>query len=157
MINEPAAVSARQPPFAQAEFRFIRPDGTLVEPQFEQKTIGRTDYWAELCISAGFNQPLMEFELAVGLPLTDPGPLRGSVWYDTERDVAAFAWLCWREAHLRPRGKSPAFPYLRHRDWRPLVGAVVRLIRRWTSPLAPGVRNPLPEFVASKPYQAPST
>ena len=124
----------------------------VIEP-----TIGRTDFWAELCISAGFNQPLMEFELAVGLPLTDPGPQRGSVWYDTERDIAAYAGLCWREAQLRPRGKSPAFPYLRHRDWRPLVGAVVRLIRRWTSPLAPGVRNPLPEFVASKPYQAPST
>jgi predicted ATP-grasp superfamily ATP-dependent carboligase len=123
----------------------------VIEP-----TIGRTDFWVELCINAGFNQPLMEFELAVGLPLTDPGPLRGSVWYDTERDIAAYAGLCWREAHLRPRGKSQAFPYLRHRDWHPFVGAVVRLIRRWARPHAPEARNPLPEFVASKPYQPPS-
>ena len=98
----------------------------------------------------------MEFELAVGLPLTDPGPLRGSVWYDTERDVAAYAGLSWREAHLRPRGKSQAFPYLRHRDWLPLAVAVGRLIRHWIKQHAPRVRNPLPQFVVSEPYQPPS-
>jgi len=60
----------------------------VIEP-----TVGRTDFSVKLCISAGFNQQVMEYQLAVGLPMTPPSTHQGHVWYDTERDPMAYAAL----------------------------------------------------------------
>lgn len=95
----------------------------VIEP-----TVGRTDFWAELCIRAGFNQPLMEFELAVGLPVTAADAPRNCVWYDTERDPLAYASLCWHEKTISPCGKTQAFPYHGNRDWRPFFEATRRML-----------------------------
>jgi predicted ATP-grasp superfamily ATP-dependent carboligase len=97
------------------------PDGRwwVIEP-----TVGRTDFWAELCIGAGFNQPLLEFQLACGLPVEQPGPLRPCVWYDTERDPLAWVRLAWREGTLRPLARGQRFPYVGHGDPRPLRRAL---------------------------------
>ncbi len=98
----------------------------VIEP-----TIGRSDFWVELCISAGFNQPLLEYELACGLPLTQPaGTLQECVWYDTERDPMSYLSQAWQERRLRPRGKGQAFPYYGHGDWRPWWRACRRLVCR---------------------------
>lgn len=95
----------------------------VIEP-----TVGRTDFWAELCIGAGFNQPLMHWQLACGLPVTPPaGPMQPCVWYDTERDPLAWLRLCWQERRLRPRGARQLFPYYGHGDWRPVLRAFMRL------------------------------
>lgn len=97
----------------------------VIEP-----TVGRTDFWAELCISAGFNQPLMEFQLATKQTVISPQyPMREFVWYDTERDPLAYIRLCWTEKSIRPRGKQQAFPYYRLRDWRVFAKAVINLFR----------------------------
>lgn len=97
------------------------PDGRwwVIEP-----TVGRTDFWAELCIGAGFNQPLMEYQLACGLPVERPGPTRPCVWYDTERDPPAWLRLALRERTLRPLQACQRFPYGGHGDWGPLWRAV---------------------------------
>jgi predicted ATP-grasp superfamily ATP-dependent carboligase len=120
------------------------PDGQywVIEP-----TLGRTDFWAELCISAGFNQPLMEYQLAAGLPVTPAGPLRECVWYDTERDPAAFVSLSRQEGGLKPRGKAQVFPYKGHRDARPLWRALMNLVQRKIRP------NPAPAEVPTGPVQ----
>jgi predicted ATP-grasp superfamily ATP-dependent carboligase len=103
----------------------------VIEP-----TVGRTDFWAQLCISAGFNQPLMEYLLACDLPVSPPdeAPL-DCVWYDSERDPLAFVSSCWQEQRLRPHGKTPVFPYYGHGDWRPWAYALWRFVQsrgeRW--------------------------
>ena len=107
----------------------------VIEP-----TVGRTDFWAELCISAGFNQPLMEFQLAVELPITPAQPQQGSVWYDTERDPLAYVGLCWRERTMRPRGKVPVFPYNGHRDAKPARKAWQALLHRYLMRVLPGLQ-----------------
>ena len=109
------------------------PDGRywVIEP-----TVGRTDFWSELCISAGFNQPDMEFRLACGLPIKRPDHLEPCVWYDTERDPRAYAGLCLSERRLSPRGMRPVFPYVGHGDSGPALRAwqdlFVRLAKRVT-------------------------
>jgi predicted ATP-grasp superfamily ATP-dependent carboligase len=100
----------------------------VIEP-----TVGRSDFWVELCIGAGFNVPLMEVQLACGLRPAAPAPERPCVWYDSERDPLAYVRLAWREQQLRPHGKSQLFPYARHEDRAPLWRAVWRLCRRVAS------------------------
>jgi hypothetical protein len=95
--------------------------------------VGRSDFWVELCIGAGFNVPLMEVQLACGLRPAAPAPERPCVWYDSERDPLAYVRLAWREQQLRPHGKSQLFPYARHEDRAPLWRAVWRLCRRVAS------------------------
>lgn len=97
----------------------------VIEP-----TVGRTDFWAQLCISAGFNQPLMEFLLACDLPVSAPeeAPL-DYVWYDSERDPLAYVSNCWQEQSLHPHGKTPVFPYYGHGDWLPWGQALLRFVR----------------------------
>jgi predicted ATP-grasp superfamily ATP-dependent carboligase len=121
------------------------PDGRwwVIEP-----TVGRTDFWAELCIGAGFSQPLLEFQLACGLPMQPPGPLQPCVWYDTERDPLAWVRLAWREGTLRPLAAGQRFPYAGHRDLRPLTRAVAAQVSRRTTqrprkqPPSPRNRSP---------------
>lgn len=90
----------------------------VIEP-----TVGRTDFWSELCVSAGFNQPYMEFQLACGLPIDHPVRTRKCVWYDTEREPLGWLRLAWRESTWRPRGAYQAFPYWGRGDWRPVARA----------------------------------
>ena len=94
----------------------------VIEP-----TVGRTDFWAELCIGAGFNQPLIEFELAAGLPPTPARAMTPCVWYDTERDPLAWLRLSWAEKTPKPRQAQQRFPYHGHGDLRPLLRALKRL------------------------------
>jgi predicted ATP-grasp superfamily ATP-dependent carboligase len=103
------------------------PDGSwwVIEP-----TVGRTDFWAELCIAAGFNQPLMEFQVACGLPATYPGQTQECVWYDTERAPLAYAYECLKHWTLRPRARRQAFPYFGHGDPAPALAALLRAITR---------------------------
>lgn len=84
------------------------PDGSywVIEP-----TAGRTDFWADLCIAAGFNQPLMEYQIALGLPVSAAGPLRDCVWYDTEREPLGWVRLALRERRWQPRQPVQVFPY----------------------------------------------
>jgi len=113
----------------------------VIEP-----TVGRTDFWAELCIGAGFNQPLMEFQLAIGVPVTPAASPRRCVWYDTERDPLAWLRLCWRERTLHPRRSYQCFPYHGHGDWRPVARAFKRLglarLAQWLRPRAEAGTSP---------------
>jgi predicted ATP-grasp superfamily ATP-dependent carboligase len=107
----------------------------VIEP-----TVGRTDFWAGLCIGAGFNQPRMEFDLACGLQPVPNLPIQDAVWVDAERDPLAWPRLCWQTRSLRPFGARPVFPFHGAGDLRPVLRAAVRLARRSLR----GVRNRLP-------------
>jgi predicted ATP-grasp superfamily ATP-dependent carboligase len=96
----------------------------VIEP-----TVGRTDSWAQLCITAGFNQPLAEFHLAMGRSVDIPMKPLESIWYDTERDPAAWVRLCLAQRTSRPMRKTSVFPYLGHDDARPICRAIKRMLK----------------------------
>lgn len=97
------------------------PDGSfwVIEP-----TVGRTDFWLELCVAAGFNQVYQEFQLALGQK-AEPGALRGPVtWFDAENDTLSYWRAIKAQRTLRPYGgKRPAFTYWRARDPWPFLQA----------------------------------
>lgn len=108
------------------------PDGRfwVIEP-----TVGRTDFWSELCIAAGFNQPYQEYQLALG-QVPAPTPMRTDlVWYDAEREVLCFWQAAWRQRTLQPYGKRAAFTFWRWGDlapfWRASGKAVQRQFRKF--------------------------
>jgi hypothetical protein len=97
------------------------PDGSfwVIEP-----TVGRTDFWLELCVAAGFNQVYQEFQLALGQP-AQPTALRGPVcWFDGERDILAYWKAVLAHGSLRPfGGKRPVFTFWRAGDQGPFLRA----------------------------------
>lgn len=97
------------------------PDGSfwVIEP-----TVGRTDFWLELCVAAGFNEVYLEFQLALGRK-PSPCALRGPVtWFDTERDILAYWKAVLAQGTLRPYGgKRPVFTFWRRGDQRPFLRA----------------------------------
>lgn len=110
----------------------------VIEP-----TVGRTDFWAGLCIGAGFNQPRMEFEIALGQTPTPTMRHEAAVWYDSERDPAAWPRLCWHTHSLRPYAARQVFCYFGWRDPSPVRAALARTARRWASGWA-GPASPSP-------------
>jgi predicted ATP-grasp superfamily ATP-dependent carboligase len=99
------------------------PDGSfwVIEP-----TVGRTDFWAGLCIHAGFNQPLMEYQQATGQFVSPAADLMPAVWYDSERDPVAYPRLAWQNRSLWPRQMGQCFCYLAGDDLTPFLHAVRR-------------------------------
>lgn len=77
------------------------PDGSqwVIEP-----TVGRTDFWADLCVVNGVNLPLIEYCHQAGLPLPAAGQAGGRPWMNGERDTAALAWLALHRPALLLRG-----------------------------------------------------
>ena len=106
------------------------PDGGfwVIEP-----TVGRTDFWAGLCIGAGFNQPLMEYQLATGQAVTVPDAINGCVWYDSERDPLAYPRLAIRHRSLRPLHLRQVFSYLDRGDMRPMLRAIGARLHHFTT------------------------
>lgn len=119
-LSGPAALELKRDP--QGGFWVIEP------------TIGRTEFLVELCIAAGFNQPWMEFQLALGESVTPPQRTTERVWYDTERDPLVYLKRCARHRRLDPGAKAPVFPYFGHRDAGPVR-------RAWTAFVADRVRR----------------
>lgn len=103
-------------------------DGTLwvIEP-----TLGRTDFWAGLCTGAGFNQPLQEYQLALGITPTAHDATRACLWYDSERAPLAYPSLVWRQRSLRPYAAHQVFCYFGHGDRRPFYRACLQLLARF--------------------------
>jgi len=98
----------------------------LIEPN-----VGRTEYSVDLIIQAGINFPLIEYQMALGMPLSANTVQRDPVvWYDTDRDPLCYLRLCLRERTWRPRGKRRVFPYIGHGDWFPVARATLRFGRK---------------------------
>lgn len=110
----------------------------VIEP-----TVGRTDFWAALFIDAGFNLPLMEFQLASGQTVVRPDRLLDCVWYDTERAPLAYAGLVCATLSTRPLGKRQVFTYLHRHDWQPFMRACWSFLGRSTRRLL-GLRAAAP-------------
>jgi hypothetical protein len=106
----------------------------VIEP-----TVGRSDFWAGLCIRAGFNLPLLEHQLACGLPpaiapadasaTAANGPWRAAQWFDSERDPLAWLKHGWQARNGLT--SSRCFSFADRRDPGPMWVAAKRLVERW--------------------------
>ncbi|WP_333609532.1 hypothetical protein [Arsukibacterium sp.] len=106
------------------------PDGSfwVIEP-----TVGRTDFWAELCIAAGFNQPLQEFQLALKQQVTVT-PINTQIsWFDAERAPLSYWQAVWQQKNIKPFGKKATFTFFCWSDWRPFLRACWNLFKRISS------------------------
>lgn len=103
------------------------PDNTywVIEP-----TVGRTDFWSELCIKAGFNQPYQEFLIALGNTPVNEGITSQVVWFDGERDPVNYVNVCWKQKTLFPFGKKAIFTYFSISDLGPFIKACSNLLKR---------------------------
>lgn len=87
----------------------------VIEP-----TVGRSDFWVDLCIANGVDLPLIEYSILAGTPLSASSQSDRHIWINGERDPAAIAWLLRRHPmellRRRPRGVylslTDPFPYL---------------------------------------------
>jgi predicted ATP-grasp superfamily ATP-dependent carboligase len=101
-------------------------DYYLIEPN-----IGRTEISVDLVIQAGVNMPLIEFFVATNnrekISLQESEP---TIWFDTERDPLSYFQFCIKYKSLWPMSKKPVFLYYGHNDLKPLMGAIMLMIKR---------------------------
>jgi predicted ATP-grasp superfamily ATP-dependent carboligase len=61
----------------------------IIEP-----TLGRTDYWVDLCIQNGVSLPVMNYQMVTGQrPSVRPRNASPTSWFDTDRDTWSFLSL----------------------------------------------------------------
>lgn len=89
----------------------------VIEP-----TVGRTDFWIGLCITAGCNLLHTEYQQCLGLPYSDTaGNYKPTIWFDSERDITAFFRHFTKSCHLSPKRYQTTFSYLSSRDIKPSI------------------------------------
>jgi predicted ATP-grasp superfamily ATP-dependent carboligase len=100
------------------------------EPWIIEPTVGRTDFWVDVCTANGTELPWIEYCDQAGLPLPERARAPATVWLNTERDPRALPWLL-REVLL---GRLPArgvtLPYARLSDPMPLLAAIGVFFRK---------------------------
>ncbi len=117
------------------------PDGQdwVIEP-----TVGRTDFWIDLCIHNGVPIPLIEYCHAAGLPIPHSTQTRRITWVNGERDPLVLPWLLFnapsRFLLSRIRGV-----YADRHDVRPFVVATSGFLSALTGRLISRVDKSLRE------------
>lgn len=98
----------------------------LIEPN-----VGRTEYCVDLAIQSGYDLPYIEYLSALGTGSGPEIPARGRecVWFDTDKDLRCFLAHLGRLRGASGRLRRPVFPYLGHRDLRPLAKALLRRLQ----------------------------
>lgn len=94
----------------------------VIEP-----TVGRSDFWADLCAANGVDLTLTEYLAQSGAALPPQGQRRTHLWINGERDPAALAWLL-RHAPaqlLRHRLRGVYASAADPRPWRRAFGRFV--------------------------------
>lgn len=95
------------------------PDESLwvIEP-----TLGRTDFWSDLCAANGVPLAASEYRTALGnVPETPPTQQKTHVWINAERFPAALPWLLKKSPDKLL--KKIRFTYLDHNDLKPFLYA----------------------------------
>jgi predicted ATP-grasp superfamily ATP-dependent carboligase len=99
-------------------------------PWIIEPTVGRTDFWVDVCVANGVNLPWIEYCHQVGLPLPRVTQRFDRTWINTERDPAALPWWAGQVARRRANAGRPTFPYLSATDPGPVPQATLRAAQR---------------------------
>jgi predicted ATP-grasp superfamily ATP-dependent carboligase len=96
----------------------------VIEP-----TVGRTDFWLDVCVTNGVNLPHVEYLHQTGQLIGESRQDDRAVWFNTERDPAGLVWFT-AQRDTRWRGRRPALLFAHPEDPRPLGAAATRYLRR---------------------------
>ncbi|MDR1996233.1 hypothetical protein [Azonexus sp.] len=94
----------------------------VIEP-----TVGRTDFWADLCIADGVNLPMIEYLSQTEQPLPKIDQRNRFIWINGERDPAGLLWLLTHYPHYLI-GRRIRGLYASISDPKPFIFAFVRYI-----------------------------
>jgi len=98
-------------------------------PWIIEPTVGRTDFWVDVCCESGVELPWVEYCDQIGLP-SPPVPERTpAVWLNTERDPVAVIWLLRRMMLGRFPYRRLIFPYARLSDPVPFLVSLKQFVR----------------------------
>lgn len=121
-----------------AALRFFRASGLSGPASLEVKkddagrywviepTVGRTDFWLQLCVSNGVNLPWLEYCDVVGLPSASPAPMDRTVWLNSDRDRAVLARYVGLILRGRTQVRPVRFSFLSGKDPLPFLAATRR-------------------------------
>jgi predicted ATP-grasp superfamily ATP-dependent carboligase len=99
-------------------------------PWIIEPTVGRTDFWIDVCVANGVNLPWVEYCHQAGLPIPRVSQRFDRTWINTERDPAALPWWAGQVARRRANVGRPKFPYLSATDPGPVPQATLRAAQR---------------------------
>lgn len=95
----------------------------IIEP-----TVGRTDFWSELCIAAGFNLPYIEYCIATESNERIDQNYTDIMWYDSEKSPTSYFEDIFSYKRIWPKGKKPVFSYFRVDDIKPFFTSTKKFI-----------------------------
>ena len=104
----------------------------VIEP-----TVGRSDFWLGLCVAAGFDLPLLEYQLSTARKPESrySTSISPTIWFDSERDPLAPLRYRSRWLRLSSRAYKPVFSYFDPKDRAPFYSALMQTLLRLKSAL----------------------
>jgi predicted ATP-grasp superfamily ATP-dependent carboligase len=101
------------------------PDGQywVIEP-----TVGRTDFWIELCIVNGVNLPLIEYCHQINMQAPPQAQQNVAVWFNEERDPFGRFWFLWQK-DLQINRRTASYLFLNKSDAKPAWIASCAIVR----------------------------
>lgn len=119
----------------------VAPSGDLwvIEP-----TVGRTDFWLDLCIANGVNLPLIEYNHQALRPLEPQLQRDNALWINAERDPAAAIWYLANITKASRLARHIRFTYFDLNDPLPGMRSLVTFARRVDSWARSRLRRLLP-------------
>lgn len=102
------------------------PQGLLwvIEP-----TVGRTDFWLDVCTTNGVNLPLTEYLHQCARSIQPQAQSDRAIWFNEERDFFGCLWFLFHK-ELRFRSRRPSFLYLHRSDLLPARDALIAVTAR---------------------------
>ena len=97
----------------------------VIEP-----TVGRSDFWLQVCISNGVNLPWIEYCDQAGLEMPAVAATASHIWVNTERDPKALGFVLAGMIRNSIRPRRLVLPYLSSGDPRPVWRATSSKIVR---------------------------
>jgi predicted ATP-grasp superfamily ATP-dependent carboligase len=94
----------------------------VIEP-----TVGRTDFWIDLCTANGVNLPLIEYLHQTSKSVSIPVQKNTAVWFNEERDPFGRLWL-FGQKNLHLGTRKATYLFLHRSDVSPAVCALKAII-----------------------------
>lgn len=95
-------------------------------PWVIEPTVGRTDFWLQLCVSNGVNLPWIEYGAATGARPHAPLQSDRHCWLNTDRDRLAMLRYAGMVASGKARLRRPVSSFFSPRDLEPWIHATKR-------------------------------
>jgi len=97
----------------------------VIEP-----TVGRTDFWVGLCVSAGCNLLEAEFHHCLNLPISNYSERKETIWFDSERDITAYPRYIKSVLQGNSSRRNTSFSFLSRKDITPFLYSSVKTLLR---------------------------